>query len=251
MIHRRQILRSIGLGVGSCSLTPFLMQLEAEAAGESAALPKRFVFVVRSNGVLTNEILPQGVEYVKERPHPQNLKVWSDTSLEGKKLHPGMQALEPYKDKLTLIQGLSGRMMSGNHEAGFGALGAYNGKQSPRNETIDWALAKHLGGVVPHIGFTMDNFGTSVTYPKLSASGPRKPLPYYADPLLAYTDLFGTIATSGTAKASQDIDGNILKFMAKDVKRFQKHLSSSEREKMGHYLHGFETLQAVRQSCVQ
>lgn len=245
MLNRRQLLKNIGLGVGACSLTPFLMQLEAQAAAASnpAAIPKRFVFVIRSNGVLTNEILPEGVAAIQERPHAQNLSDWVDTPLKDKKLAAGMQALEPFKDKLTLIQGLSGRMMSGDHEAGFGALGAYNGKRSPRDETIDWALAKHLGGVIPHIGFTMEQFGKSVTYPNLSASGPRTPLPYYADPMLAYTDLFGTIATGGQAKTAMDIDGNILDYMARDVKRFQNGLSSAEKEKMDHYLHGFETLQ--------
>ena len=245
MINRRHILKNIGLGAGACSLTPFLMQLEAQAKAEKTGImPKRFVFVLRSNGVLTNEILPEGVEYIKERPHAQNIKESVDAPLEGKKLAAGMKALEPFKDRLTLIQGISGGMMHGNHEAGFGALGAFNGKAIPRDETIDWALAKHLGGVVPHIGFTMDNFGTSVTYPKLSASGPRKPLPYYADPMLAYTDLFGSIATGGSAKVSQDIDGTILDYMVKDVKRYKNRLSSIEKDKLNHYLEGFETLQA-------
>ena len=245
MINRRRLLKRLGTGVGACSLAPFFWQLEAEAqTAKTEASRRRFVFVIRSNGVLTNEILPDGVEQVKERPHAQSLEDWIDVPLKDKKLHSGMKALEPFKNKLTLIQGLSGRMMSGNHEAGFGALGAYNGKRSPRGETVDWALARHLGGVVPHIGFTMDSLGTSVTYPNLSASGPRKPLPYYADPMLAYIDLFGTIATGGKAKAMQDIDGNILSFLANDVQRFQKKLSSREKEKLGLYLEGFETLQA-------
>lgn len=243
MLNRRQLLKNIGLGAGACSLTPFLMQLETEAlAAKTGVFPKRFVFVIRSNGVLTNEILPEGVDYIQERPHASNLKAWVDAPLKGKKLAKGMAALEPFKDRLTLIQGLSGRMMSGAHEAGFGALGAYNGKRWPRDETIDWALAKHLGGVVPHIGMTMEQLGKSVTYPDLSASGPRKALPYYADPMLAYTDLFGTIATGGTAKTAIDIDRNMLDFMVDDVKRYQNALSSAEKEKMDHYLNGFETL---------
>jgi hypothetical protein len=252
MIKRRQILKKMSLGTGACSLTPFLSQLRAEARsdGNPAKRPKRFVFVIRSNGVLTNEILPEGVDDVKERPHASQLKSWVDAPLKGKKLATGMSALEPFKDKLTLIQGLSGRMCSGSHEAGFGALGAYNGKRWPRAETIDWALAKHLGGVVPHIGLTMDRFGSSVTYPDLSASGPRKALPYYADPILAYTDLFGTVATGGEAKTSIDLDRNMLDFMVNDVKRYQKILSSAEKEKMGHYLHGFETLKE-RQAKLQ
>lgn len=245
MINRRKLLKTIGLGVGACSLTPFFMQLKAEAANESAKPAQRFVFVIRSNGVLTNEIAPQGLkETVPERPHPQQFAKWAEVSLADHELPAGMKPLEKFKDKLTLIQGLSGRMISGQHEGGFGVLGAYNGKRSPRDETIDWALARHLGGVVPHIGFTMDNIGTSVTYPDLSAAGPRKPLPYYADPMLAYTDLFGTIATSGQAKASLDIERNILDQMVHDVKRYQKSLSSREKEKLGRYLEGFETLQA-------
>lgn len=246
MINRRHILKNITLGVGASSFGPFLARLRAEAAanGDPSKLPQRFVFVIRSNGVLTNEILPDGVEPVKERPHAESLQDSIDVSLADKKLPDGLTALEPFKDKLTLIQGLSGRMMSGDHEAGFGALGAYNGKRIPRAETIDWALARHLGGIVPHVGLTMEQFGKSVTYPNLSASGPRKALPYYADPMLAYTDLFGTVATGGAAKTSIDLDRNMLDFMVDDVRRYQRALSSTEKEKMGHYLNGFETLKA-------
>ena len=244
MLNRRRLLKHLSLGAGACSLTPFLSRLRAEEAaqGQSARPPQRFVFVLRSNGVLTNEILPEGVEPVKERPHASSLTSWIDTPLRNQNLAAGMRALEPFKDKLTLIQGLSGRMMGGNHEAGFGALGAYNGKQWPRDETIDWALARHLGGVVPHLGLTMDQPGKSVTYPHLSASAPRKTLPYYADPMLAYTDLFGTIATGGAARTAIDLDRNMLDFMVDDVKRYRNRLTSMEKEKMEHYLNGFETL---------
>ncbi len=250
MIHRRRLLKTMARGLGACSLTPFLLQLRTEAAadGDPSALPKRFVFVIRSNGVLTREILPEGLEdMVRERPHASSLDKWHDISLAEHPVPVGMKPLEPYKDELTLIQGLSGRMMNGQHEAGFGALGAYNGKRSPRDETVDWALASHSGGVVPHVGFTMDHAGTSVTYPHLSASGPRKPLPYYADPMLAYTDLFGTVATGGRAKVAIDVDRNILDYMTEDVKRFRRQLSSREQEKLGHYLDGFETLRTRQQ----
>ena len=245
MLNRRRLIQR--LGAGACSLTPFLLQLDAQAAAKDdpAKLPKRFVFVIRSNGVLTREILPEGREdLVKERPHAGELRSFQELPLADQKLPVGMQAIEPFKDKVTLLQGISGKMINGNHEGGFGVLGAYNGKSSPRDETIDWALARHLGGVIPHLGFTMESYGKSVTYPKLSASAPRKPLPYYADPMLAYTDLFGTIATGGKAKAAVEVDGNILDFLVEDVKRFRASFSSDEKEKLDHYLHGFESLRA-------
>ena len=140
MLNRRRLLKKIGIGAGACSLTPFFMQLEAEAAAarNPAKLPKRFVFVIRSNGVLTREILPEGMEdLVKERPHAGTLHKFQEISLDDKKLPVGMKAIEPFKDKVTLIQGISGKMINGNHAGGFGALGAYNGQASPRDETID------------------------------------------------------------------------------------------------------------------
>lgn len=247
MLNRRRLLSKIGTGAGACALSPFLMQLKAQAMATDTqkGLPKRFVFVIRSNGVLTREILPAGMEdLVKERPHASSLKDFQEFSLADKKLPVGMKAIEPFKQKVTLIQGLSGKMINGNHEGGFGVLGAYNGKDVPRDVTIDWALADQLGGVIPHLGFTMESYGKSVTYPKLSASAPRKPLPYYADPQLAYIDLFGTIATGGKAKAAIEVDRNILDFMVDDVKRFRSGFSAEEKEKLGYYLEGFETLHA-------
>ena len=140
------------------------MQLETQAIAEKTGVfPKRFVFAIRSNGVLTREIMPDGMlDNVGVRPGAESISEFQDVTLSDKNLPAGMKAINQYKDKVTLIQGLSGRMMSGGHEAGFGAPGAYSGKMIARKETIDWALAKHLGGVIPHIGFTMDALGTSV-----------------------------------------------------------------------------------------
>ena len=239
---RREALRNLSLGAGSLALAPFLRQLELEAADDPAKLPKRFVFVIRSNGVLQSEIQPEGLEHLgKTRGHPGWQKESHDYALAERKLHPAMAPLESLKDRVSIIQGLSGRMCSAQHEAGFGCLGAYKGKQSPRAETIDGALAKASDGVIPHLGFTMDNFGATMTYPNLSATGPNQKLPYYADPALAYAELFGTVA-GGDAKAANDIQRNLLDFMVDDVKRYSSRLNSREKEKLDHYLNGFEAL---------
>ena len=244
MLSRRDALRNLGLGAGGLAMGSFLRQLRAEAVDDSEGLPKRFVFVIRSNGVLSSEIQPQGLEhFVKTRGHAGWQTKAHDYALADYELHHAMAPLEPLKKQVNVIQGLSGKMCRGSHEAGFGALGAYAGKSTPRAETIDAALAKVSGGVIPHLGFTMDDFGTSMTYPNLSAAGANKPLPYYADPMLAYTELFGTIATGGDAKAANDIDRNLLDFMVNDVKRYQGRLSATEKEKLDHYLNGFESLQ--------
>jgi hypothetical protein len=246
MLTRRNVLRNIGLGTGALALAPFAQRLKAEAAGDPKKLPKRFVFIVRSNGILTTEIQPKRLEkLVKTRANggwQQKQHVYPLTDY---KLHDAMAPLESLSSRVTILQGLSGRMCRASHGAGFGALGAYEsgkGAAGPRLETIDGALAKTLGGVFPHLGFTMEHHGRSVTYPGLSAIGPKQPLPYYADPMLAYTDLFATVATDSKTKATLDIDRNVLDFMVDDVKRFQGRLSSGEREKLDHYLHGFEAM---------
>ncbi len=246
MFSRREMLRNLGMSSTGLALAPLAMQLKAHAAGDPDKLPKRFVFVIRANGILTSEIQPKGLEHLVKTRGPAGFgKEEHLHSLADRDLHPAMASLESLKKHVTIFQGLSGKMCRGSHNASFGALGAYASSNGlpPRRETIDGALSKALGGVFPHLGFTMYDTGGSVTYPPISALGPNKILPHYADPLLAYKDLFGTIATSGNAKASLDIDRNVLDYMVDDVKRYQRRLSANEKEKLDHYLRGFEALQ--------
>jgi len=52
------------------------------------------------------------------------------------------------------------------------------------------------------------------------------------------------VAGDGDAKVANDLDRNLLDFMVDDVQRFQNRLSSREKEKLGHYLEGFQARQA-------
>lgn len=251
MFSRREAIRLLGLGAGS--LSPLAAQMQAVAAAKPQSMPKRFVFVMRANGILASEIQPQGLEHlVKTRSNGGWEKSGHEHTLAEHKLHSALAPLEAIKKHVTIFQGLSGKMCRGSHNAFYGALGAYasGGGVPPRMETIDGTLAKSLGGVFPHLGFAMDNHGASIVYPPISALGPNQSLPFYADPLLAYTELFGTLAQEGEAKASLDIDRNVLDFMISDVKRFQQRLSSAEQTKLDRYLHGFESIQERRRKLM-
>ncbi len=243
MFSRREAMKRLGVTGGALALAPFAGHARADAGKDVDQPAPRFVFVVRSNGVLATEIQPEGLDrLVKTRANGGYEKKLHEHTLANRTLHKAMAALEPFKERVTILQGMSGKMCRGSHAAGFGALGAFASQSAiPRLETIDGALAKALGGVFPHLGFTMDNFGTLVTYPRLSALGPKKTLPFYADPMMAYRDLFGTVI-QGAARAEVDIDRNVLDFMIDDVKRYQKRLPASQKEKLGHYLEGFESL---------
>lgn len=244
ILNRRDILKGISLGAGSGLLGPVLRQLQVHADGDADKLPTRFVFVVRANGLRPWGIVPDGLEANGEPRHKQ--ESFQDVSLEDHKLHPTFASLEPLSPYVTIVNDLSGRAaaVSDPHGANFGTLGVYRSDNGapPAAETIDGALAKCLPSVFPHLGFKMGSGTELIAHPHVSASGRGKTLPFYCSPMLAYKELFGGLATNDELKAASALDKHILDFMVEDVKRVRRALAVPEREKLDHYLHGFESL---------
>ncbi len=235
----------MSLAAGGLMFSPFISQLQAQAAGDVAKLPKRFVFVMRSNGLRTYGIAPVGLEGLVPNPGgdgqaPRNLL---QHKLADYKLNDSMSALEPFKDRMTIVNGLSAHMCTGSHGAGFGALGANSGYQVPTAETIDGALANVHPGVFKHLGFKVDpKLEAKVDRPYVTAFGAKQPASFYCDPAMAYGELFGAIATDKDVQARQLGDKKLLDFLVDDTKRMQAQLNSAEKEKLDHYLGAFESL---------
>ena len=55
---RRQFLGGASVGLGSWLFRPVWSRLAAEARGRDAAPPQRFVFVVKSSGILPEALVP-------------------------------------------------------------------------------------------------------------------------------------------------------------------------------------------------
>jgi hypothetical protein len=241
MINRRSILKGITLGAGAVALTPFMKHMDMlHAAGTAPKLPKRFVFVVKSSGLQAEFLNPQGLK------HGSSEIV--DSTLKGKKLSDSLSSLEPFKDKLTIIQGLSGKMCNWGHNSFYGALGAYKASETsqPNYATIDGHLSNHFPSVFNHIGLKMGNGSTSTAYPAISAAGKNRQLAFQCKPELAYQNLFGSIASGGNIKNKYTRTGNVLDTMSEDIKKLQKNLPAAEKEKLGYYLNGFESLKDRR-----
>lgn len=240
---RRTLLKS--LAAGTFGVAPFLRGFAARAQDPETPR-KRFVFIIRSNGILPTEAQPTTLPgLVVPRGAPLRQKKFIGEPLEKHTLAKGMSALTPFKDKVTIFQGLSGRMANSDHGSGYGALGAYRsgkGGAPPTFATIDGELSKGLQSPFPNLGFAMDKTGLQVVYPHLFAAAPGKELPCYADPLSAYADLFGSVVSDEKLRAAVQVDRNVLDFMVADIHRFQKQLPYQEKEKLGHYLDGFEAL---------
>ncbi|QDU97720.1 DUF1552 domain-containing protein [Lignipirellula cremea] len=248
MFHRRDLLKSLSVAAGGALLAPIVQQLQAQAAGDASRLPQRFVFVVRANGLRPWGIVPEGLEaHGENRRQQERLE---EFSLADRKLHPTFASLEPLKEHVTIINNLSGRAaaVSDPHGANFGALGMYRsaGAAPPAGETIDAALAAALPSVFSHLGFKMGSADDLIAHPHLSAAGRGKPLPFYCSPLLAYKELFGSLARNEELQAASQLDKELLDFMVDDVKRVQQRLAAPEKAKLEHYLQGFESLRDRR-----
>ncbi|MGE3808520.1 MAG: DUF1552 domain-containing protein [Gemmataceae bacterium] len=238
---RRDLLKNVAFGAGASFLTPILGQLAAHAASDRRAVRQRIVFVVQSNGMNPSHLVPVGV---KRRPdgrnqRPENQKL-EELSLKDLELHQALAPLAPFKDRLALVQGLSGRIALSDHSANHGALGCFPAKQA-HDQTIDIALGEANPGVIPHVGLgIMDKLDQTFNY-QISAAGPGKPVPIQCSPELAFKSLFGSVA-GGSSRQKFDLRTNLLDFMAADVQRARAALAAEERQKLEQYLQAFEAL---------
>ena len=245
MTTRRSLLKGFTLGAGSLALSPFLnhfSRLDAEDADQK--LPKRFVFVVKASGLQADYINPTGLQ------HGGTTIV--DQPLNDRKLASSMQALEPFRKKLTILQGLSGKMCNFGHSSFYGALGAYKATRQgqPSAATIDGHLSNLLPSVFNHVGLKMGDGSQGTAYPAISAAGKNKQLPFQCNPELAYQNLFGSIAQGGDIKRKYQRTGNVLDAMALDIKQLRTNLPANGKEKLDHYLSGFEALRDRRLKLV-
>src|SRR4051812_5034581 len=114
LLNRRQILKYLSAS-GSVALSPLLLpcleQARAIAAGGPSAIPKRFVFVVKSSGLTPAELVPtEMADALVLKPTgpqwPDELKLTDkliDVPLADKTLPDSLQSLNPFKDRLTIL----------------------------------------------------------------------------------------------------------------------------------------------------
>jgi len=261
ILQRRNILKGLAAGSVTPLLRPFINNLQAEDEGN---LPKRFLFVVKSSGLTPAELVPSDLVETMVRPGeregwPAELvpsKKLIDLPLKDHKLPASLDPLLPFTDKLTILQGLSGKMCRGGHSAWYGALGCYHtgNEGNPgraASATIDGTLARALPSIFPHVGLTLGGkvltgVKDSVVYPGISAIGADRPLPYQASPAMAYKSLFGIAASGKAAEADNLLQTILLDHMVDDVKRVRSRIGNADHDKLDHYLSAFDSLRDRR-----
>ena len=246
-------------------LSPLVSQLAAQAAGKNE-FPQRFVFVVKSSGLTPGHIVPENFiddyivqkeSYIAGEGYTSGVQLKDGDklvrrSLKDAVLNGSMKALEPFKDRLTILQGLSGNMVTGGHMSGYGAMSCMKDMMA---ETIDHKMAMLYPSVFSHLGLSTvtatmgTRFADSVCYPGISAASNTKTLPFHGSPTQAYQSLFGSVAT-GKDRKQFESQGNLFDYLGEDVKAMRRNLSGGEKEKLDHHLEAIEALQKQRQGIL-
>jgi hypothetical protein len=262
---RRHLLKGLTLGSGSLLFQPLISQLAAQAAGKSE-FPQRFVFVVKSSGLTPGHIVPdnfaddyivQKESYIAGEGYTSGVQLkdcdkFFKRSLKNAVLNESMKSLEPFKDRMTILQGLSGNMVTGGHMSGYGAMSCMKDMMA---ETIDHKMAMLYPSVFSHLGLstvtaTMGaRFADSVCYPGISAASNTKTLPFHGSPSQAYQSLFGSVA-AGKDRKQFESQGNLFDYLGEDVKAMRRTLVGSEKEKLDHHLEAIEALQKQREGIL-
>ncbi len=238
-MNRRTVLKGVTLGAGASLMNPMLSQVLAQGA-DAEAKPKRVVFVVEGNGCDPSKIQPTTIKRFNANGRG-NADKFIETALKDQKLPVALEPLDHLKDKMTIIQGLSGRVCGGGHSNNFGALGCYASRAGALDETIDAALAKTLGGIFPHVGVGVAERPEQTIMYNISAWGPQKKLPIQSRPDLAFNNYFGSVAKDAGRK-SFDAKTNLLDFMAADIKKLEGSLSGDEKEKLQQHVAAYESM---------
>lgn len=262
LLTRRRAIQNLSIGGMSLAMASCLRSIRAHVVGDEQALPKRFVFVVKSSGIDKFNLVPEGLEnhFVSQddgkklgnRGRRQGPLV--DVSLASHKLPEKLSGLESLKDRLTIIQSLSGVGFRGNHTKGFGTLSLHDSETVAVAPTLDCLLGRHLSdGPYPMYGMAMNGrlLGNakpedSYCYPNLSAYGSAKPVAYQASPRKAFLELFGSaVATPAQLEKKLALNGNLMDFLTEDAQRVEKQLSGDGKERFDLYMNSFQSLREI------
>lgn len=164
MKTRRDFLQATVLGAGALSLTPRLDAFGNEPA--AGGVPKRFVFIRKSNGERPNEValpsLSAKDKAAEEKKQPL------EVDLTKHELPVYLRSLEKHRSNLCILQGLSCMMSENGHYSYSSIMGVFKSNRDSlsgiKRATIDFELAKLFPSPFGHIELSLTgNYSTHRT----------------------------------------------------------------------------------------
>ncbi|WP_339743024.1 DUF1552 domain-containing protein, partial [uncultured Rubinisphaera sp.] len=236
MLNRRKMIQGMAMGAGAAFGLPLFPE-RLLASSTSNTTPKRIVFFMQNQGFDPDTCIPEGMK--------------RSSSLATAKLPEPISALEPYKERLHIINGLHGLHTSPSHSAFFGALGGYRGSDGvpPSASTIDYELSKVLPPtLLPHLCIGMDsieNMTTKPTIATLSASGAGQPIFMHSNPNHLYQMLYGGIST-GDIRRQHEARSNVLNQIEELAASKGRFLPTADQQRYGQFVEGFKEVNGLR-----
>ena len=242
-MDRRNLIKGMTAGVGAAIGAAFLPDLAKAAATPNVTTGtgslKRVIFFMQNQGFDPKTCLPTA-------------GVGNDGSLANATLPEPIEALDPFKDRLHIINGLHGRHTSPSHSAFFGALGGYRGSDGvpPSASTIDYELSKVLPEtLLPHLCIGMDsmeNMKAKPTVANLSASGAGQPIFMHSNPNHLYQMLYGGISTGDIRKQHEARSGMFDRIEELAAAKGGS-LPSVDQQRYDQYVNGFGDINGLRE----
>ena len=239
-LDRREIMKGMALGLGSALGGGFIPNIAQASVFGSA--PKRVIFFLQNQGFEPGTCIPDGMR--------------NSGSLAKVKLPEPIEALEPFKERLHIINGLHGKHTSPAHSPFFGALGGYRGSDGvpPSGPTIDYELSKVLPQtLLPHLCIGMDsieNMRAKPTVANLSASGAGQPIFMHSNPNHLYQLLYGGIS-EGDIRNQHEARSSMLERIENLASMEGQHLPLHEAPRYNQFVRGFTEMNDLRDRLAQ
>lgn len=236
MILRRDLLRQMAATTAASFLPAAFPRLAAASPVRGGA--KRVIFFLQNQGFDPATAIPKDLK--------------ESTSLSGVTLPEPINPLEPYKDRIHIINGLHGKHTSPSHSAFFGALGGYRGGIGvpPAAATIDHVVSGLLPEtILPHLCIGMDsieNMQARPTLATLSAAGAGQPIFMHSNPNNLYQMLFGGIA-SGDVKQRHDARSKVFNQIEHLAGDYSAMLPPEDWLRYRTFVSGFRDINGLRE----
>lgn len=241
--NRRQFLRTTALGTGALALTPALGPMLA--AETTDGVPRRFVFIRKSNGIRPHEVaLPTFSDAEKAL---DSKKQAMEADLDKHELPAWLRALDGHKQHMTILQGLSCKMSENGHWSYSSVMGAFksgrNSLSGIKRATIDFELARLFPSPFGHVELSLT--GNYSTFRTGIVAGYSAPAPHqrnycYADPQTAYNELFKSVVDPGGV----DSENQMLEFLQQDEAFKAQALKGYEKLKLSGHIDSLEAIRA-------
>ena len=160
-LNRRQFLQTTAIGAGALVM-PFTMDQAMAAASEMG--PRRFIFIRKSSGIRPLEIRYQLLDKHKKM---EEKKEAIEVDLDTHELPKWLRGLDAYKEHMTILQGLSAKMVE-RHWSFSSVMGCFKSQRNTpgaiKRATIDYELAKLFPSPFGHVELSFAGGRTGIVY---------------------------------------------------------------------------------------